>query len=61
MFVRRTPDVVIEKPLQYDYRIAVTTYPKDLERVKDDGVNYYICHEVFQTPLKNSSLLVEHK
>jgi len=53
-YVRSThPDVVIEKPQQYDYRIAVTTYPKDLEKVKDDGVNYYICHEVFQTPLKN--------
>ena len=47
------PDVVIEKPLQYDYRITVTAYPKDLEKVEDDGVNYYICHNVFQTPLKN--------
>ena len=40
------PHIKLEKPASYDFCINCTIYPKQRDRIINDGKHFYICHTV---------------
>ena len=62
------PNIKLEIPVSYDYCIDCTIYPKDRNRIINDGKHFYICHNIdhsivspyvyYLTPLCNTDKYV---